>query len=153
MLNILLVEDEPGLRESTQFLLESYGHRSDVAENGKIAVEKCSNANDYDLILMDVRMPVMNGIEATKAIRQLEAGKSRTPIVALTAESMEIKERCLAVGMDEFLPKPLDLNALEAILHKISLQCSLSEARLIPELPEDTPTTRSHYHLLLGEIV
>lgn len=90
-LHILLVEDEPILQKAMKFLLQQEGHHVDLASNGKEALQKF-NPN-YDLIFMDVRMPEMNGIETTKAIRQLETYK-HVPIIALTAEGMEIKEEC-----------------------------------------------------------
>jgi CheY-like chemotaxis protein len=84
----------------------------EVAENGAIAVEKVRSGN-YDLILMDVQMPVMNGYEATQKIRALDNGKSEIPIIAMTANVMkEEVERCYAAGMDDFIGKPFDTKEL-----------------------------------------
>ena len=76
-----------------------------------------------DLVLMDIQMPGIDGYTATRRIRELEAGRTRTPIIALTADAMSGQlERCLAAGMDDFLPKPLDIEklceALESSLPK-----------------------------------
>ncbi len=88
----------------------------EVAENGVIAIEKVSH-DDYDIILMDVQMPVMNGYEATKVIRNLSNEKSKIPIIAMTANVMkEEVERCYDAGMDDFIGKPFDTDDL---IHKI----------------------------------
>lgn len=116
-LNILLVEDEPILQRATSFLLESKGYHVDIATNGKIAIEKFSNG--YDVIFMDIRMPEMNGFEATKAIRKLETANKHVPIIALTAEGLSIKEECFAAGMNEFMLKPLNIDLLENLLQQI----------------------------------
>ena len=78
----------------------------DIAENGRIAVEKASTQH-YDLVLMDVQMPEMDGLEATQAIRRLSANKT-LPIIAMTANAFnEEKESCLKAGMNDFLSKPV----------------------------------------------
>jgi CheY-like chemotaxis protein/HPt (histidine-containing phosphotransfer) domain-containing protein len=93
--------------------------RADVAGNGREAVELAARV-PYDLILMDCQMPVMDGFEATAAIRQREAaGGTRTPIVALTANAMQgDRERCLAAGMDDHLAKPVTPQALSQVLER-----------------------------------
>ena len=102
---ILLVEDEPVNREIVAILLEERGIAYDVAEDGAQAVE-LAGRNRYDLILMDMQLPVMNGLEATEKIRTLPDARS-TPIVAMTANAFdEDRERCLAAGMVDFLAKP-----------------------------------------------
>ncbi len=103
---ILLVEDEPINREIAQMLLEDIGFLVDTAEDGVQAVERASQ-QDYDLILMDMQMPRMDGLEATR-IRALPNGGDRL-IIAMTANAFaEDKKRCLAVGMDYFATKPID---------------------------------------------
>lgn len=120
-LNVLVVEDDRINRITATRFLSKLGHQSDIAEDGLVAVEKLA-AHDYDCILMDIQMPRMSGIEATRAIRT-EASLIRhrdTPIIALTAHAMpEDKKNFLAAGMDDYLTKPLDLNKLEDVLSKI----------------------------------
>jgi signal transduction histidine kinase/ActR/RegA family two-component response regulator len=92
----------------------------EVAEHGVIAVEKITH-NDFDIILMDIQMPVMNGYEATKVIRNLSNGKSNIPIIAMTANVMkEEVERCYEAGMDDFIGKPFDTEDLISKLAKLT---------------------------------
>ena len=95
-------------------MLEQFGHTAEVAENGKVGVEMFSR-NRYDLILMDIQMPVMDGFEATAAIRTIEKKNGRrVPIIAVTAHVLPgYKEKCLAGGMDNYLPKPFKLHELK----------------------------------------
>lgn len=91
-----------------------------VAEDGRQAVEMLAEG-DFDCILMDVQMPVMNGIEATRSIRESKTlgAKSRIPIIALTAYAMSgDKEKFLLAGMDDYLPKPVMIQDLEQILER-----------------------------------
>ncbi len=116
--NILLVEDNPINQKLTQKILSRQGFRVDVADNGQIAVEKFRQSH-YDLIFMDIQMPVMDGLEATRQIRRVEAEENRrkrVKIIALTANSQkEDKENCLAAGMDDYLSKPFDLSKFPLI--------------------------------------
>jgi CheY-like chemotaxis protein len=107
-LHILLVEDNPINQKVAQRLLERAGHSVTLAANGREAVDHVCNRR-FDLVLMDVQMPEMDGLEATVAIRQQEAGTDRhLPIVALTAHAMVgDRERCLAAGMDGYVSKPV----------------------------------------------
>jgi signal transduction histidine kinase/CheY-like chemotaxis protein len=116
-LRILLAEDNLINQKLTLRLLEKSGHTVDIAANGKIAVEKWRQ-NKYDVVLMDILMPEMDGLEATEQIRSLEKETGRrTPIIALTANAMKgDREQCLGVGMDDYLPKPLKMNDLKALL-------------------------------------
>lgn len=96
----------------------------EVAENGVIAVEKATHT-DFDIILMDVQMPVMNGYEATKAIRNLSNGKSQIPIIAMTANVMKEEiERCYETGMNDFIGKPFDIDDLLAKIQRLLVHSS-----------------------------
>ena len=87
--------------------LTRFGCVADVANDGAEALQLAGNTQ-YDLILMDCQMPVMDGLQATRAIREAEKGRRHVPIVALTANALEgERERCLEVGMDDYLAKPV----------------------------------------------
>ena len=127
---ILLAEDNRTNQEVLLGLLEDAGLSADVAENGEDAIAAVK-AKSYDLILMDMQMPVMDGLEATRKIREMDTGKS-IPILAMTANAfLEDRERCIASGMDGHVSKPVDANYLYATL-----------ARWLPEI-ETAETTDS----------
>jgi two-component system sensor histidine kinase/response regulator len=107
-LQILLVEDNPINQKVAQRLLEKAGHVVTVAGNGREALD-CISRESYHLVLMDVQMPEMDGLEATAAIRDNERDSGRhLPIVALTAHAMQgDRERCLEAGMDAYITKPV----------------------------------------------
>jgi PAS domain S-box-containing protein len=114
---ILLAEDEPINQEVSLGLLEDVGLCVDIAEDGEQAVALASR-NDYALILMDMQMPNMNGIDATRAIRALPA-YAHTPILAMTANAfIEDRQQCLDAGMNEHLSKPVDPDRLFATVYK-----------------------------------
>ena len=121
--HILLVEDNELNREIAQEILREYGFRVDTAENGAVAVEKvCTEApGSYDLVLMDVQMPVMDGYTATRKIRALDdPARAKIPILAMTANAFD-EDRCNALesGMNGFLSKPIVISDLVQELHKI----------------------------------
>jgi len=112
--DILLAEDNMVNQKVAVKLLENYGHRVQIVENGQLAVdavkERWTKGKPYDVILMDVSMPFMGGMEATELIRAFESEQNleRTPIIALTAHAMiGDRERCLQAGMDDHVTKPL----------------------------------------------
>ena len=116
---LLLVEDNDLNREIATEILGMTGVTVETAENGKIAVEKVAAApeNWYSLILMDIQMPVMNGYEATAAIRSLPGSRGKVPIIAMTANAFaEDVQLAKNTGMNEHIAKPLDLNKLNDVL-------------------------------------
>ncbi len=117
---ILIVDDNAGNRLLLQYNLEGY-FEIDFAGNGLSALDKFTQ-NRYDLILMDIHMPDMDGIEATKRIREMEAGQNRTPIFAVTSNMFrEQREKCLEAGMDDYIVKPIHAKALvERINHYLN---------------------------------
>ena len=118
---ILVVEDNAISRRVITALLENQGLRCTVAGNGQEAVNAVMQDMQPALVLMDCEMPVMNGYQATKKIRQWERenNKAHLPIVALTANAFEEnRQRCLAAGMDDFLAKPVNMDLLVAMLNK-----------------------------------
>ena len=120
--HVLVVEDNPVNQKVVSLALKKMGHTFDLAEHGEAGVSKFKE-NKYDLIIMDIQMPVMDGMEATRIIRGLEKeeNKKRTPIIALTANAMKgDKERFLETGMDHYLSKPFEIGALRKILEDLS---------------------------------
>ncbi|HET9400073.1 MAG TPA: response regulator [Candidatus Acidoferrales bacterium] len=117
ILQILVVEDNPVNQRLAVRLLEKRGHRVSIAGNGREALAELAK-RDYDLSLMDMQMPEMDGFEATAAIREREKQTgSHLPIIALTAHAMKgDEERCLAAGMDGYLSKPIRPQELDAVL-------------------------------------
>lgn len=121
-MSILYVEDNQINQLITKKLLESCGHTVDLAENGQEGVKKVMSTH-YDAVLMDCAMPVMNGFEATEAIRS--AGYHDLPIIALTANAMPgDKERCLSAGMDDYVAKPVTKPVLLAAIYRATEQHS-----------------------------
>ena len=120
-LRVLVAEDNKINQQLATLLLKSAGHLTDIAENGAAAVAAVE-AGDYDVVLMDIQMPVIDGIEAAGRIRNLPPPQNKVPIIAVTAHAMAgDRERYLAAGMDGYLSKPLDIAALLRALDTIGL--------------------------------
>lgn len=115
---ILIVEDNPTNQRVISLLLRKWGHDFEVAEDGVEAVEACRRRR-FDAILMDCQMPVMDGLEATRRIRELEGGGPRVPIIAVTAGGdLGGRQDCLDAGMDDYLTKPISAPRLREVLEE-----------------------------------
>ena len=124
-LKILLVEDNVLNQRIVTLSLKKFNHEVTIAANGVEAVDHF-NKSSFDVILMDIMMPVMDGLEATVKIRELENShniKKRTPIIALTANTMDNdRDKCLSYGMDEFMAKPFDIERLKSIFEDLRIE-------------------------------
>jgi CheY-like chemotaxis protein/nitrogen-specific signal transduction histidine kinase len=121
-LRALVAEDHPISREVLARLLQRMGHETIVAEDGRQAVDRVVES-DFDVVFMDVQMPEMDGLEATRRIRALGGEKARTPIVAMTASALDSdRAACLEAGMDGYLSKPVGRDKLAAALAQIALR-------------------------------
>ena len=120
-LDVLLAEDNKVNQRLAQRLLERRGHRVAMVGNGAEAIARLELAR-FDVVLMDVQMPEMDGLEATRSIRERERHTAaHVPIVAMTAHAMTgDRERCLAAGMDEYLTKPLESRQLLAVVERVA---------------------------------
>ena len=155
-LNVLLAEDNKVNQTLAIRMLEKQGHHVDLVDNGEEAV-KMSNDGTYDLVLMDVQMPIMDGFDATKAIRKREEEKGgHVMIVAMTAHAMKgDRELCIDAGMDDYLSKPIRMKEFSSKLK--SLFEPIDEAASIPKknsnhsvLVQDTPRAQTEQALDSG---
>jgi len=113
---VLVAEDHPVNRKFVGLLLEKLGHQVQFAENGVEALALARD-HDFDLVLMDIHMPEMDGLSATRHIRALPSGRARVPIIALTADVMnEAQEQAREAGMDAFLSKPVQKQQLQEVM-------------------------------------
>lgn len=117
-LKILVVEDYPDNRDVVVFMLEELGYQPQAVNDGQQALDKLA-LEDFDIVLMDCQMPVLDGYEATRQLRQRQGTQRHTTIIGLTANAMyDDREKCLAAGMDDYLSKPVMIEDLEQILRK-----------------------------------
>lgn len=129
-MRILVAEDSVENQEIIRRRLERAGHSVTIAENGLAAVER-AKLERPDLILMDISMPVMSGIEATQVIRNTPPIEN-TPIIALTAHAMEgDANRCLAFGCDAFATKPVRFNALLELIDEVHARAGAGRSRAV----------------------
>jgi len=119
-LRVLLVEDNTINQKLALALLERWGHQVTLAENGQVAVEQMG-IQPFDVVLMDMMMPVMDGLEATQRIRAMHSSAATVPIIAMTANAMESdRERCLKAGMNDYISKPIKAADLQQLLHGVA---------------------------------
>jgi CheY-like chemotaxis protein len=135
-LRILLAEDNKINQQLVTLLLRKADHHVDVVDNGELAVEAVRNG-EYDVVLMDVQMPILDGVEATRRIRALPPPRNAVPIIALTAHAMAgAKEEYLADGMDDYLSKPIDNVALFLCLNDVAAG-AVGGSAAPPRVPAD----------------
>jgi len=142
-IRVLVVEDNQTNQVVAHGILEQLGIASDIAENGMEAIDAV-NARSYDLILMDIQMPIMNGIEATRTIREGPSTSRKTPIVAMTAYAMQgDRETCLHAGMNDYMTKPISSEGVAAMIqkwvHQPTAACHISPDLPIPKATSANP--------------
>jgi CheY-like chemotaxis protein len=119
---ILLAEDNPACQYVARAMLLRLGHKTDAVNNGLEVLQALKRKN-YALVLMDIAMPLMDGITATQEIRRSFPPSEQPRIVAYTAYDLpEVRKRCLEAGMDDYMTKPVRLNELQAMLMKYSIE-------------------------------
>jgi len=140
-LRVLVVEDNQVNQLVATGMLENLGCRVELADDGAAAVERLRGEHGFEVVLMDCRMPRMDGFEATRAIRAQEPRGRRVPIIAMTASALEgERDRCLAAGMDDFLTKPVNGTDLEVVVRRwTGTRLSQRTARAQPAAPADGP--------------
>ena len=140
LLRLLLAEDTPANQKLVTYVLGKRGHSVEVVQNGQQALEAVGR-QDFDAVLMDVQMPVMDGFQATQAIRKLaDPKKARLPIIAMTAHALKgDAERCLAAGMDGYISKPVKgeelIELVERLVGEPLVHLRLKTAALNAEKP------------------
>jgi PAS domain S-box-containing protein len=152
-MRILVAEDDPANRELMQALLVRRGHRVTLVADGRAAVQACATA-PFDLVLMDLQMPELDGLAATTAIRRREVrcGARHVPIIALTARALTGNvEHCLAAGMDGYLTKPLRADELQPILNRIAVPAP-AIAALAQRAPRDLVDPAFCLQLMDGDL-
>ncbi|NUQ62078.1 MAG: response regulator [Pirellulales bacterium] len=140
-LRVLLAEDNPANQKLAAYILRERGHFVEIVGNGHEAVARTGEGG-YDVVLMDVQMPGMDGMEATAAIRNRETGGRRVPIIAMTAHAMKgDRERCLATGMDGYLSKPVKGQELIVLVESVARRAGPVEqpSEGSPDTPKPPP--------------
>lgn len=139
-ITVLVVEDNPVNQLVATGLLENLGAEVALASDGLEAIAQLARPHRFAAVLMDCRMPRMDGFDATRAIRAGEPAGSRVPIIAMTASALEgERERCLAAGMDDFLTKPVDATALERVIKRWTGPQAAVRAEPAEAVPEQEP--------------
>ena len=148
-LQVLVAEDHPVNRQYMAALLETLGHEAHFSVNGEDAVQALQKRR-YDVVLMDLHMPVLDGVQATQAIRALpDASLATVPIVALTADAFaETRERCLLAGMNDFLSKPVSPPKLAATLRRLF---GTGAPAAVPDVLPPRQGVRGNGHALVDE--
>jgi CheY-like chemotaxis protein len=145
-LQVLLVEDNPVNQKLAVKLLGKRGVNVDVANNGREALDAVKN-NRYDVLLMDLQMPVMGGVEACRRIRNGEAGDQHVPIVAMTAHALpRDRDSCYAAGMNGFITKPIQVEQLMAEIDRVVHGAGSSSMAPVPELATAPATPGVYDH-------
>ena len=148
---VLLVEDNPVNQKVARRFLERMGCSVMLARNGAEAVAACRDQR-FALVLMDLQMPVMDGLQATRAIRSADGATRHTPIVALSANALpEHVAQCLNAGMDDFLSKPIDVSRLREVvaMHGAAdRKCEITHSQRVTALPAAPPIDLQHLRRL-----
>ena len=140
-LNVLLVEDNIVNQKVASRILEKLGFKPDIANNGLEAIHEI-NSKDYDIILMDLLMPKLDGIETTKRIRSMLAGKKIPKIIAMTADTMmNSREACINAGMDDYLNKPINVEEIKTLMYKWQANIEKEKAICLDETKKTTSDT------------
>ncbi|MBD2040002.1 PAS domain S-box protein [Microcoleus sp. FACHB-672] len=140
-LKILLVEDTPINQKVALSQLKVLGYQADCVSDGQQALDRLAQT-DYDIILMDCQMPVLDGYKTTQALRLREGESRHTIVIALTANALKgDREKCLAAGMDDYISKPIDLKSLAAILNRYKPVKEQHQEEITPVLSSSSPVS------------